>query len=1208
MPAERTMPSPKVAQVEARAIIPQRKVETSDILKRIEATFVKHGVVDMDFRTLLVFRQMAPAERAEYAWSLYRDALADVSGEQIKAKEGKMSEEGKTKLALSKSLLRDSEVRAVFDAAVGRHIAEREIRNGSYKEYREQRRRIKNAERMFDEAARHIFSARDAGQSKPLNQTMFQQAKLTLEAERESLETSLETFPHLSARVSWERLRKHQTELAETKFCWFDSRRKILEQIEAAALETQGRPILLEGESGTGKTSLVAVAAKNLTGLMPFKGPLGEHVRLQDALLSREIEGGASFIGYGALTQAMSGKASSRDQEPKHQGGVYVQDELNALESDAQFAIVKAASGVMPGQPYQLPFVGHVEVQPNFLFIAMQNKASPKYPRHKTDVAVRREFAKTIQVPYLEQTADNPELFELFLVSLMDSNGRMRMARSDLEPPFKKDTKDPSQEAGVDKGDGRIERQLLDAPKQGGALWRFAQAIDQLYKSVSGPPANTVLSARGDAQYLRSFVRDPGIYSGWLQSYRDTGERKPLNEFLNVRIQDLLATSGLTDDDAKIVRDIFKHYGFIAVSQRGTSAQEKAAPAMAILTPEAIGRLSPRVKFLAKEGYTKIESGTVVIDGQPVTYSTRDLPSALIEKPRKEPTSGLLFSVIGRHPDGRLVLREVGSATNAKLVPEATVAAWEEAAASRPEPKKRREALEPWEEQIIERSRKWHQEFFGKVFDHPPLPRAATKERAELWERLGFELLYLPPVVMQESDNYPRWKKKPGKRHTPNQQHGIEFFDELQAIQDFPENKANPHLAGLALNALPGCWILRDTRKKPNYDQGKQAYENDVATQTLLKQLATQNILNPEAKDGLRNNIHPSVFDKPEFWQAFRRLFDLEDAPDVTIRLPRVVEQNVMGQGPEWDGTRTYEWSEEYYRSGYRLIAGDSDSGGASRVAWYVRARAHIGFRPQVVFSHTVGDLEPWDLELWNEKMEKLRSTESRNLSTFFEKQIDVPPVPAEFTPERLEKWEQLGLEVHYIPPEKMTKGRKLKKWKKRPNDWFYQQISEGKLPPTALELPAGWYVLDGRSKPSYQEGDQMYENDPLADALRELNRRGLISQTNYDKSKQLDPSSRFGLSPDDFEKSEVINALAEALDIPPANLSLPPAILSNFLANLYHPEWGETDTSEWQKETYGSGTRLVAGSSDHGGASYVSWHDRAYAYFGFRPLGRFSS
>ena len=87
MPAERTMPSPKVAQVEARAIIPQEKsrpltseTHRSDVR---EAWRRGHGFSDTP---------RVPSdgcERAEYAWSLYRDALADVSGEQIKAKEGK---------------------------------------------------------------------------------------------------------------------------------------------------------------------------------------------------------------------------------------------------------------------------------------------------------------------------------------------------------------------------------------------------------------------------------------------------------------------------------------------------------------------------------------------------------------------------------------------------------------------------------------------------------------------------------------------------------------------------------------------------------------------------------------------------------------------------------------------------------------------------------------------------------------------------------------------------------------------------------------------------------------------------------------------------------------------------------------------------------------------------------------------------------------
>jgi len=85
------------------------------------------------------------------------------------------------------------------------------------------------------------------------------------------------------------------------------------------------------------------------------------------------------------------------------------------------------------------------------------------------------------------------------------------------------------------------------------------------------------------------------------------------------------------------------------------------------------------------------------------------------------------------------------------------------------------------------------------------------------------------------------------------------------------------------------------------------------------------------------------------------------------------------------------------------------------------------------------------------------------------------------------------------------------------------------------------------------------------------------------------------------------MNAFAKALDLKPGQASLTETIVWNVLANIHYPEWGTTDTHEWQKETLGSGLRLMSGYSDDGGASNVRWDDRPGGRVGFRPLGRFS-
>ena len=236
-----------------------------------------------------------------------------------------------------------------------------------------------------------------------------------------------------------------------------------------------------------------------------------------------------------------------------------------------------------------------------------------------------------------------------------------------------------------------------------------------------------------------------------------------------------------------------------------------------------------------------------------------------------------------------------------------------------------------------------------------------------------------------------------------------------------------------------------------------------------------------------------------------------------------------------------------------------------------------------------------------------LMKQEAATLKAFFGEPITVPPLPREITPERIKNWETMGFELHYLPPIDMTEDADFPGWEKKPDSWFYDQVAKGNLPKDATLLPGAWVLVDGRQKPDYAKGaQQMYDHDPLAPVLEDLNRRGLISQTLSDGTTKLDPRSRFGLSSEDFTKPEVMNAFAKALDLKPGQASLTEAIVWNVLANIHHPEWGTTNTAEWQKETLRSGGRLISGYSDHGGASYVSWLVRPHGNVGFRPLGRF--
>jgi len=258
-----------------------------------------------------------------------------------------------------------------------------------------------------------------------------------------------------------------------------------------------------------------------------------------------------------------------------------------------------------------------------------------------------------------------------------------------------------------------------------------------------------------------------------------------------------------------------------------------------------------------------------------------------------------------------------------------------------------------FEAPLIKQEEERLEEFFGKHFDVPPIPESITKEHLDFWQENGFKLQYWPNIRMEEEAKYPGWVHKPGKRNNPKDQ-GLEFYDELDKIKNLPENVSNPNLKDLEPDELPGVWMLVDSRKKPDWDNGNQSYAteemNDSLVQNVLKQLLSDKVLNQDAAECLRSKIQPSVFSNPKFWEAFKQALKLNDIPNATVRLPRTIEANIMGQGPDYNDTSTYEWNEEFYSSGRRLISGYSDCGGASCVSWYDDPDDGLGFRPLVVF------------------------------------------------------------------------------------------------------------------------------------------------------------------------------------------------------------------------------------------------------------------
>lgn len=105
------------------------------------------------------------------------------------------------------------------------------------------------------------------------------------------------------------------------------------------------------------------------------------------------------------------------------------------------------------------------------------------------------------------------------------------------------------------------------------------------------------------------------------------------------------------------------------------------------------------------------------------------------------------------------------------------------------------------------------------------------------------------------------------------------------------------------------------------------------------------------------------------------------------------------------------------------------------------------------------------------------------------------------------------------------------------------------------------------------------------------------------------DIGSRYKISWDEIAQ-HVLTILAEKERVEPSNVLLPTEVQFNVIGNMYHPEWGQTNTYEWLNDKFEAGSRLIGGHSGDGGlASVYYWGsgDRG-GHVGFRPLVAFPS
>ena len=200
-------------------------------------------------------------------------------------------------------------------------------------------------------------------------------------------------------------------------------------------------------------------------------------------------------------------------------------------------------------------------------------------------------------------------------------------------------------------------------------------------------------------------------------------------------------------------------------------------------------------------------------------------------------------------------------------------------------------------------------------------------------ERVGFtlEAYHLSNVVLDENSEVEGWNSKPESWYWEQIKKG-------NISQNAPK--------------LSDSWVLIDPITRPDYNRGRQLHESDPLGPLLAKLRKDKKI---QAVRGIPETSRFSISSNELSQVVLPEIAELLGVEASAVRLPKAIEFNVIGnmKHPEWGKANTWEWFEDNFGVGRRLIGGDSGVGGLSDVSygWSDDRYGGMAFRPLVVIS-----------------------------------------------------------------------------------------------------------------------------------------------------------------------------------------------------------------------------------------------------------------
>jgi hypothetical protein len=569
--------------------------------------------LESDFEGL----DLSPKIKAEVMWNLLKDVKIGILKRDRLLKKNKEKEKDykllededlKQDFVSLKKFWEDEEVREIYKKEYNRHLKEEKIVNGDYQKYRSLLLKDIVLKENFDKLSAQIFAQR--GQKQRIGSWgEYNKIKLKLNENKEKLNNLLGKYWELKARAKYEQLVDYERQLKKNNFIDLPSRRDVLEKLETAVIS--GRPILIRSESGAGKTTLIERFSLKLTGKEVSRIVGGSDINPEKLFATKGLNEKGSYYRYEAITEAITGKESEKDKEPKHSGHIVLDDEYNIRTSEHQLQIMKIIAGIKLGKKFNIPNTNiKEEVQPQFAYIAAGNPLSSRYERQETDIAAEREFGSNkINLDYPEQIIENPEIFSLLLVGLM-SNGRLYTNNvEEMKPKF----------IQVDK-----KWQISSESKDGGFLWRFANAWRTLFDSFQHKENYLSKSRPADPKekfYLDKLLLDMGEVLVWLKEYQRNLNQISLEEFLSKKMNNFIKQAD-EENDKELAKDIFKHFDIDLEKdfekereekeKKQDKDKDKEKEELKVLTPQDIGSLFIGPKI---EKEIILERGKIMLAG-----------------------------------------------------------------------------------------------------------------------------------------------------------------------------------------------------------------------------------------------------------------------------------------------------------------------------------------------------------------------------------------------------------------------------------------------------------------------------------------------------------------------------------------------------------------------------------------------------------------